>query len=659
MTNRRLFEWSTILEWSAILATTLVAALLRFYQLGSVSLWDGEIFTLLFTQYDWGILIPSVSVFSAHPPLWFVLTKLIAAAGWNEALLRAPAAFAGIAAVPALYVLGKRLLNARVGLFGAALLALSPMHVLFSQNARNYAFFVLLVILIVYAAYRATQTPRTAARWWVLFAVCALAGLYTHYLFILPLFGTILAVILKLVRDAMGSWQHWKEIRRWSGLALVSGRGFLIALIAVSALYLPWTPTVGSAFLGRQLSREQGHEEDENAALTIQDAPRLLKDFSGEASWGLVLFSALAVVGIVYAWQDKKRDALFWFGTSIALPLLFMLLLAPRRLPAKYLIYVLPAYLLFVANGVMAITTLLQTRVLNTAPRAAGFGLAMLGVLAVATVPNMPYWNGKQAIFTGKGWQVVDEWKPWREVAAGVTSRAQPGDMILFPDEARALTARSVVPYFDTAFLQHIYNAPPQGRVWWVSERQDISTAPVTTPETQTDFGPIVVQSWQVAHPFREITLSNPSFEDGFKTWDKSNDLADWASDETQAADGKTSARVTLKKGQNTSLRSADVPVTAGKMYRVTAYIKNPTLGFYTSSPQLYVQFYAPSDTTPQRTKLATLAPSDKPGWLLMVSDGIVPADAATARIQLLFRDYSKTLGQSGWVDDIRMWLEE
>lgn len=642
-----------------MLAVTLVAAFLRFYQLGTVSLWDGEIFTLLFTQYDWGILIPSVSVFSAHPPLWFGLTKLMAAAGWNEALLRAPAAFAGIAAVPALYALGKRLFNARVGLFGAALLAMSPMHVLFSQNARNYAFFVLLVILLVYGAYRATQTPRKARQWWTLFGVSALAGLYTHYLFILPLMGAILAVIINLVGDAMGGWGRWREVRRWSGAALVLGRGFLIALVAIAALYLPWTPTVGSAFVGRQLTREQGHEEDENAALTIQDAPRLLKDFSGEATWGLALVSALAALGIVYGWQDKKRAALFGFGTSIALPLLFMLLLAPRRLPAKYLIYVLPAYLLFAANGVMGIAALLQTRVLTTQVRMAGFAAIVLGVLAVATLPNMPYWNGKQAIFSGKGWQVVDEWKPWREVAASVTTRAQPGDMILFPDEARALTARSVVPYFDAAFLQRVYNAPPTGRVWWVSEALDAGTAPVLAPVTQSDYGPVLVRQWQVANPFRQVELSNASFEDGFKTWDKQNDLADWASDETQAVDGKASARVTLKRAQNTSLRSADVAVTRGKMYRVTAYVKNPTLGFYTSSPQLYVQFYAPSDSTPQRTRLATLAPSDKPGWTLMVSDGIVPPDATTARIQLVFRDYSKTLGQSSWVDGVRMWVEE
>lgn len=661
-------------QWLVLIAAVLAATFLRFYQIGAQSLWDGEIFTLLFAQYDWKTLVPSVGAFSAHPPLWFIVSKLAIAGGWNETLLRAPAAFAGILAVPALYVLGKRLFNARVGLLGAVLIALSPIHVIFSQNARNYAFFVLLVILLIYSAVRAvTLSPPTQPSppvplpkgegskrwWWVLFAFCGLAGLYTHYLFILPLMGTILAIVLKLVYEAIQRTGNWKNVRGWWGIALVSGRAFLIALIAIAALYLPWTPTVGSAFLGRQLTREEGHAEDDSAALTLQDAPRLLKDFSGSATWGLVLFTALAVVGVAWAWQSKKRAALFWFAVSLALPLLAMLLLAPRRLPAKYLIYVLPAYLLLVACAIEGIAQFFRTRLVKSDTGALAFSGVLLAVLLVATVPNMPYWKGTKTIFTSEGWTVVDDWKPWRDVAASVTSRAQPGDMILFPEEARALTARSVVPYFDNAFLGKIYSVPPQGRVWWVSEQQDVTNTPHAPLVSSNTFESVVVQEWQPTPKFREITVPNASLEDGFKQWTKSNIPAQWDHDEHFFVDGKASARVTLTKAQNTPMRSATFDVTPGKLYRVTAYVKNPTVGFYTVSPQLYVDFYNASNATPKRTRLPTLAPSDKPGWMLMVTDGIVPDDATTARIEFLFRDYALALNPTSWIDNVRVWVEE
>lgn len=651
--------------WALMSGITLAGAFLRFYQLGAESLWDGEIFTLLFAQFDWTVFFASVSSFSAHPPLWFALTKMILAGGWNETLLRAPAAFAGILSVPAVYVLGKRLLNERVGLLTAALLAFSPLDVIFSQNARNYAFFVLLVILLVYGAVRATDTQeKTPARWWLLFAVTALAGLYTHYLFILPFAGIVLAIALKLIYAAMGEIRNWRNVRGWWGPALVSARPFLIALIAIVALYLPWTPTVGSAFLGRQLTREAA-QEDETAALTLQDAPRLLKDFSGNATWGLVLFAALAVIGIVWIWRARegnagpKRAALYWFGISILLPLLAMVVLAPRRLPAKYLIYVLPAYLMFVATGIGAISDWVRQVFFKTEARAFALALALVAILAVASVPNMPYWNGRATVFTGKGWQVVDDWKPWREVAASVTTRAAPGDFVLFPSEARALTARSVVPYFEDAFVRTLYGAPPTGRVWWVSETKDVPASNAATLREEKTFDRIVVQELGHGNAFQEVTLPNGGFENGLKDWIKSNEAAMWSQDTAEVAEGAASLRVTMQRARSSTVRSGDFVVTPGKLYRVTAYVKNPTVGFYTVSPQLFVNFYDASNKSPRRTRLATLVPTDKPGWVLMVADGVVPADAKTARIQFSFREYAFGLGATSWVDDVRVWIEQ
>ncbi|MEA2407291.1 MAG: mannosyltransferase [Thermoleophilaceae bacterium] len=65
----------------------------------------------------------------------------------SEAMLRAPAALAGIASVPALWWAGRTLVNERVGLVAAALLAVSPTAIWYSQLARPFAFVILFSIL--------------------------------------------------------------------------------------------------------------------------------------------------------------------------------------------------------------------------------------------------------------------------------------------------------------------------------------------------------------------------------------------------------------------------------------------------------------------------------------------------------------------------------
>jgi hypothetical protein len=271
----------------------------------------------------------------------------------------------------------------------------------------------------------------------------------------------------------------------------------------------------------------------------------------------------------------------------------------------------------------------------------------------------MPYWNGTESVFTGKGWAVVDDWRPWREAAASVKARAMPGDFVMFPEESRALTARSMLPYLDEAFMTRLFSAPPTGRAWWVSQVEDVPPGNEGWVKDEETFGQLVVQQLERPARFQEFPLVNASFEDGFKGWDKPGNAAQWSREEEWVVDGSASAGVTLRQPRFARLRSTPFGVTPGKLYRVTAYVKDPTIGFYTVSPQLFVNFYADSDTPPRRTRLATLLPSDRPGWMLMVNDGIIPADAKDARIEFLFREYANALGPTSYVDDVRVWLEQ
>ena len=136
----------------------LLGTALRFFQLGHFSLWDGEIFTLFISQKPLPLILPALRDFGAHPPLWFFITRAFDAFGWNEWMLRAPAALVGILAIPAMYVLGKRAANVTVGLLAALLFACAPLAVLYAQVGRMYSVMFPLTALILYAMLRAAQT---------------------------------------------------------------------------------------------------------------------------------------------------------------------------------------------------------------------------------------------------------------------------------------------------------------------------------------------------------------------------------------------------------------------------------------------------------------------------------------------------------------------
>ncbi|MCK5130921.1 MAG: glycosyltransferase family 39 protein [Candidatus Sabulitectum sp.] len=86
-----------------------------------------------------------------HPPgyqiLMFCIQRTI---GNSETALRLPSAVAGILTIPVIYLLGRKLLNDSAGLLASAILAVAPIHIWFSQEARPYSILILLTAISVY-----------------------------------------------------------------------------------------------------------------------------------------------------------------------------------------------------------------------------------------------------------------------------------------------------------------------------------------------------------------------------------------------------------------------------------------------------------------------------------------------------------------------------
>ena len=159
----------------------LLAAVLRFATLDLQSFWYDEAFTPVHVLHPGlGATLRAVSHTENTPPLWYTLIW-----GWSriwgngEVALRSLSALAGVATVPVAWAIGQELSGRRAALVTAAFVAVNPLFVWYSQEARAYALFTLLAALSVLCFLRVLREP--SSRRLAAFAVTGALALLTHY----------------------------------------------------------------------------------------------------------------------------------------------------------------------------------------------------------------------------------------------------------------------------------------------------------------------------------------------------------------------------------------------------------------------------------------------------------------------------------------------
>ena len=130
----------------AVLAVlTVFAAVLRLYNAGSQSIWFDESVTYHFSKHSplEIIRLLKLKTTTTHPPLYFFFTHIFLALGDSELVLRLPALLCGVAGVPAMYFLVRRISGGASAVFAALMLTVSIFHIAYSQEARSYTAFFL------------------------------------------------------------------------------------------------------------------------------------------------------------------------------------------------------------------------------------------------------------------------------------------------------------------------------------------------------------------------------------------------------------------------------------------------------------------------------------------------------------------------------------
>ena len=395
----RFFPWILIL----------VALGLRLTRLNFQPLWWDEGWSLYFATTDLGSMLRLTAV-DIHPPFYYLLLHFwIQILGSSALAVRLFSVLVGTATVLLLYFTGRRLLGEMGGLLAALLLAISPLHIYYSQEVRMYGLVTLFGLGALYFALE-LENQRWRIGSWLAYVLLALAALYTGYYAAFLLLGLNLFVLARW-------WRQRRPIRD-----LIP---WLVAQLVVVALFLPWLWYSGAKLLA-YVRYKVGVEQDIRMGL-LPYLGRHLAAFSwGHAEgsladyWWLGLLP-LAILVLIFALLLRRHGARSagwpWLGLAGLCTLVLaggyvINLLFPFNPPRgeRLLLLALPVYLLAVAAALRALWQVRRP-------------LALLPLVFFVIAPSVSLW-----FFYVTPRYPDDDYRP---LAARVSSLALPTDAIL------------------------------------------------------------------------------------------------------------------------------------------------------------------------------------------------------------------------------------
>jgi mannosyltransferase len=346
--------------WWPLAALTLLAAALRLSTLDLQSFWYDEAFTPVHVLHPsltatWRSFVHTENT----PPLWYLIAWADARVlGTGEVALRLPSALAGIATVPVAWAIGRELTPGRraTAIAAAAFVAVNPLLVWYSQEARAYGLFVLLAAVSMLCFLRALREP-TPRRMWA-FALAGSLALLSHY------FAVFLLVPMVI-------WLVWSPARRRAALPAIA------ALALLGAALLPLISAQGGH--GTQWIGEWA------LSSRLQAIPQYyLTDYYGSAlGHGIELLVALPIIAGVAFGLWRVLTPVQERGALIALAIAAGGILIPVALAFVGVDYLAPRNLV---GAMIPVTALIAVIVVGERAGLAGVACAVTIALAFAAI---------------------------------------------------------------------------------------------------------------------------------------------------------------------------------------------------------------------------------------------------------------------------------
>ncbi len=168
-------------EWALLGAIVIGGGLIRFLTLGHQSYDHDEAVTAgRVLHHGLGPTLHAVANGERSPPLYYAAAWLWSKPfGTGEVGLRSLSALLGTLTIPLGYRAAAELGTRRAGLIAAALVALNPYLIWYSQEARSYSLLVLFGALALVGFARSLRTPSRASL--AIWGIGSVLALYSHY----------------------------------------------------------------------------------------------------------------------------------------------------------------------------------------------------------------------------------------------------------------------------------------------------------------------------------------------------------------------------------------------------------------------------------------------------------------------------------------------
>lgn len=365
---------------AALAAIVALAAVLRGWALARQGFWYDEAITGWLVRTSPGQLLAAIPRTESTPPLYYLIAWVWARIfGYSEAGLRSLSLVAGVGAVPLAFAAARDLSSRRAGLCAALLVAVNPLLVWYSQEARAYSLLVLAAAASFWLFVRArtSPTPTRLAVW----AVVSALALCTHYF---AVFVVAPEAVMLLVR-------------RGPLLRLRIGLGAFLGAVSAGLAVLAWA--------------QRGHAHWQGSfslALRARQVPEeVLAGFQPSATHAVLAAIGAAVLvcvalATIRGSRGERRAAAVAAAigvTAILVPLTLALLGADYLNTRNVIGAVVP---LIVAIGICA-----------GARRAGVVGLAATGIIAAVSIGAV-----RDTVVT------ADAQRPhWRAVATALAAR--------------------------------------------------------------------------------------------------------------------------------------------------------------------------------------------------------------------------------------------
>jgi 4-amino-4-deoxy-L-arabinose transferase-like glycosyltransferase len=215
--------------WLVILIT-LIGGFLRVLLLAEKGMWLDETFSVWMASHSIPDMLQWIVRIDQHPPLYYVLLHYwIAFTGDTAYDVRLLSALFGTAAIPIIYLIGKRMSGVVMGLAAALILALSPFHIYFAQETRMYTLLTFNAAVAIYALVRLLTDARS---------VKPIGSQFREYLHTWRTAGTVTPKAEDDSRYVVApptGWRAWLSRHRWAPIQTIETDLAWVVLIVFSA----------------------------------------------------------------------------------------------------------------------------------------------------------------------------------------------------------------------------------------------------------------------------------------------------------------------------------------------------------------------------------------------------------------------------------------